>query len=149
MPLIPLGIQLREWAAAGDPSKTDGNDSNGGRQMFTDNNGGTKFRVIQTGSKPDTGVKDSAQKLVSPVQRVLEQVKEREKINISDAPDANQVSLDMAAVSTGIRQKKKAKKTVKRGKNKKGNPFDLNRLINARKTQSGSGRGRGKKGVIH
>ena len=116
MVLVPLGVSLNSWSRSIDPKSKSRTENNGG---FTDDSGINSFHRVGTNSIDTTGGKNKKRskkglaqlvktKIVSPIQQVLEQTKEKEKR--SDAPDNTDISLNMSATSTMLSKKKKRKK---------------------------------------
>ena len=117
MVLVPLGISLNSWSRSIDPKSKSRTETNGG---FTDDSGINSFHRVGTNSIDTTGGKNKKRskkglaqlvktKIVSPIQQVLEQTKEKEKR--SDAPDNTDISLNMSATSTMLSKKKRKKKS--------------------------------------
>ena len=117
MVLVPLGISLNSWSRSIDPKSKSRTENNGG---FTDDSGINSFHRVGTNSIDTTGGKNKKRskkglaqlvktKIVSPIQQVLEQTKEKEKR--SDAPDNTDISLNMSATSTMLSKKKRKKKS--------------------------------------
>ena len=112
MVLVPLGVSMNSWTRSIDPKSK----SRSATGSFTDDTGSATFTRVGSTSHGGTqklkklklNAKSSA-KLVSPVQQVLEQTKEKEKL--SDAPDTVAISYNIASTSTASSGKKKTAKT--------------------------------------
>ena len=158
MVLVPLGISMNSWTKSIDPKAKSGNQNN----SFSDNTGDHLFQRVSHSSskeKKSSTKKNSLGKLIptkiiSPVQQVLEQTKEKEKR--SDGPDTVDVSFNMASTSSGIGNKLKKKKptkkrdttstkTSKKKSVKKSVGSTIKRLQRKRNSQSKKKLGTGKK----
>ena len=103
MVLVPLGVSLNTWTRSIDPKSKS--------RTFSDDSGSHSFQRVGgtshgTGDKLSKSRKRSGlghlikNKLVSPVQQILEQTKDKEKN--SDAPDTADISFNVAASSSGL-----------------------------------------------
>ena len=123
MVLVPLGISMNSWTKSID-SKSKGGSNN---KTFTDNTGSHMFQRV---SNESPGEKNSTKKdglsnkiktkMISPVQQVLEQTKEKEKR--SDGPDTVDVSFNMASTSSGMSNKRKTARKKKQSSTTKSTP---------------------------
>lgn len=112
MPVVPIGLNLEAWKDIDKPT----HDSR--RKAFDVNQSKQTFTVIKTPKFTEKSLEQTVhQSLVSPVQRALEQTKEKERI--TDIPDDTDLSLNAAATSESGPPKKKIKKNGQASARKK------------------------------
>ena len=111
MVLVPLGISMSSWSHSIDPKnkKLD-------KKTFTDDNGANLFQRVGSTSHGKSIKKNIGKvvksNLVSPVQQILDQTKEKEKR--ADGPDTIDVSFNMASTSSNIKKTRKSKTPSKK-----------------------------------
>ena len=140
MVLVPLGISVAAWSRSIDPkskSRSVAHDN------FTDETGIHSFHKVRSSKKANHHNSSNKglthPKIVSPVQQILEQTKEKEKR--ADGPDTENITFNMAASSstgTGGRKgkKKSASSSVRSDKKKSSSAGTIKRLQRKRKSQS-------------
>lgn len=142
MPVVPIGLNLEAWKNVDRPSSG----SNGSRKAFDVNQDKQTFTVIKTPKYTEKSLQQTVhQSLVSPVQRMVEQTKEKERI--TDIPDDTDLSLNAAATSetTAPKRRKKQKKSPKSHKKKPVSTLKaIKRLQKTSQRQSASRRRAGK-----
>ena len=126
---------MEAWTRATRPPSESRSAPSSGSMMFTDTSGREMFHGIVRSSGGDKHKKAVTQKMVTPVQSALERTKEREQT--SDAPNDDNISLNVAAVSN----KTKPKKPKKRSSSSRSS---IKRLMTSRRNQSNSRRGTSK-----
>ena len=140
MSLVPLGLNMEAWSRATRTTPVESRSAPASNSVvFTNNSGREIFHGVRSithgsgggggGSLDKKGKKELTQKMVTPVQSVLERTKERDQT--SDAPNDNNISLDMAAVSRTKQRKAKTRKKPAKSR--------IKQLMTARRGQSKSG----------
>ena len=140
MVLVPLGVSMSSWTSSIDSNPKSSTD----KKSFTDNSGSNSFHRVGGISH---GTSDSLLKkhkktssklnprIISPIQQVLDQTKEKEKR--ADGPDTTSISFNMAATSSGMSNKgKKSNSSSKTTKKKTSTGSTIKRLQRKRNSQS-------------
>ena len=162
MVLVPLGVSLDSWTRGID-SKPKNNSSN---KTFTNDSGTDTFRRIEStshgrGDQLDKKKKKKKNttttsnrlgnlvkpKMVSPVQQILSQTKEKDKRYTT--PETNDISLNIAATSSGLSGRKtKRKQPSSSSSSKSRGRSTIKRLQRKRNNQSKGKLGTSKKSSI-
>ena len=129
MVLVPLGISVGTWARSIDPKSQSRRAKS---DNFTDETGLHSFHRVMDSVKKEKSPKKQIihPKLISPVQQILQQTKEKEKRG--DGPDTENITFNMAASSTASSGKGRG------GKRKKNVPTSHGRSDTKKKSQSGT-----------
>ena len=142
MVLVPIGISVGAWARSIDPKSKSRSVTS---DKFTDDTGMHSFHVVKDqGSKKKTSKNELVHpKIMSPVQQVLEQTKEKEKR--ADGPDTENITFNLASTSSttaaGKKGKKKSVTKSRRSDMKKSTiRTTIKRLKRKRNTQSNTKR---------
>ena len=156
MVLVPLGVSMDSWTRSMDPKSK----SRSANETFTDDTGAAFFTRVGSTSHGLSETKNlkklnksslsskNKPKMVSPVQQILEQTKDKEKR--SDAPDTVPISFNVASTSTGVSQKNPAKRKPQKKKvttaaSSRTASSTIKRLKRKRNSQSKKKLGTGKK----
>ena len=154
MVLVPLGVSLGNWTRGID-SKPKNNSSN---TTFTNDSGtGTFHRIESTshggGDQLDKKKKKSnalgnlmKPKMVSPVQQILSQTKEKDKRYTT--PETSDISLNIAATSSALSRRKTKRKQPSSSSSKSRGRSTIKRLQRKRNNQSKGKLGTSKKSSI-
>lgn len=137
MVLVPLGISVGSWSKSIDP-KSKSRSANS--DIFTDDTGLHTFHKVtngKNGSKSDKKIVHP--KIISPVQQVLQQNKEKEKR--ADGPDTENITFNMASTShvkkkKTTTRKKSAPSTSRSNEKTSTTGRTIKRLQRKRNTQS-------------
>ena len=164
MVLVPLGVSLDNWTRGID-SKPKNNSSN---KTFTNDSGTDTFRRIESTSHSRSDQLDKKKKkkkkntttsnglgnlvkpkMVSPVQQILSQTKEKDKRYTT--PETNDISLNIAATSSalsGRKTKRKQPSSSSSSSSKSRGRSTIKRLQRKRNSQSKGKLGTSKKSSI-
>ena len=145
---------MNTWSGAVTPSQNSRSGPTPTASLFTSDSGRETFHRVQIQDNSDVGTKigilsNATTKLITPVLQTLQQAKELQKT--TDAPDANEVSLDMAAASEmgkDLTRKRKSdtKNNANSAKHKKSvSASVIKRLSKERRGQSKTQLGKGRK----
>ena len=145
---------MNTWSRAVTPSQNSRSGPTPTASLFASDSGRETFHRVQIQDNSDVGTKigispNATTKLINPVLQTLQQAKELQKT--TDAPDANEVSLDMAAASEmgkDLTRKRKSdtKNNANSAKHKKSvSASVIKRLSKERRSQSKTQLGKGRK----